>query len=67
MMMPLGTYTIAMRTGALGAADMAGAMASRNGSATAAPTPCKKVLRPSALRSMGVIFEVSCLSRDRAT
>ena len=53
MMMPLGTYTIAMRTGALGAADIAGAMASRNGSATAAPMPCRNVRRPSALRSMG--------------
>src|SRR5215467_9289447 len=44
-----------MRTGGLGVAAIAGAMASRKGSATAAPMPCRKVLRARALRSIGVI------------
>src|SRR5258708_37744078 len=47
--MPLGTYTKPMRTGAFTAAPNAGVMASRKGSATAVPTPLRKLLRASAL------------------
>src|SRR5580658_1045972 len=45
MMMPLGTYTKAMRTGGfeLRVAASAGAIASRNGSATAVPRPRRNV------------------------
>src|SRR5687768_11644037 len=45
MSMPFGTYMKARRTGALGAAANAGTIESRNGSATVAPTPFRKVLR----------------------
>src|SRR5215218_8567984 len=49
MSMPFGTYRKARRTGAFGAAANAGTIESRNGSATVAPTPLRKVLRGSDL------------------
>src|SRR6266481_7151021 len=59
MSIPFGTYTKAMRTGgflAVFANASAGTMESRKGSATAVPTPLKKVLRSSALRVMIIAF-----------
>ena len=45
MSMPFGTYRKARRIGGLAAAAKAGTMESRKGSATAAPTPFRNVLR----------------------
>ena len=45
MSMPFGTYRKARRTGALAGAANAGTIESRKGSATAAPTPLRNVLR----------------------
>src|SRR5262245_55831571 len=48
--MPFGTYTKPIRTGDFAVlAERAGVIASRYGSATAAPKPLKNVLRGSAL------------------
>jgi hypothetical protein len=52
MSMPLGTYRKARRTGDFGAAANAGTIESRNGRATVAPTPFRKVLRGTALPVM---------------
>src|SRR5262245_5349534 len=52
MSMPFGTYMKARRTGGFGAAANAGTIESRNGRATVAPTPFRKVLRGTALPVM---------------